>query len=251
VPLQCRITTEDPENGFTPDCGRLTAYREAAGFGIRIDGGTACGGALITPYCDSLRVRVTAWATSPEEAIRRMDRALREFRVRGVATNLQFVENVINHPSFVEGKVTTRFIDTAPELFHFTRRRDRASRLLRYIGDATVTGHPDMKGRAVPDLSHAHVLLPRIDLSVLPPSGRRAHLKALRPDAFARWMNEQRSVLLTDTRDTQCAPVAARDAQAHPRHAACGAAIRAAASAVVLARVLGRDHLRRGAALPQ
>jgi pyruvate carboxylase len=197
--LQCRVTTEDPENGFTPDYGRLTAYREAAGFGIRLDGGTAYGGALITPYYDSLLVKVTAWATSPEDAIRRMDRALREFRVRGVATNLQFVENVINHPSFVAGTVTTRFIDTTPELFHFTRRRDRASRLLRYIGDVTVNGHPDMKGRAVPDLSHAHVLLPRIDLSAPPPPGSRDRLKALGPDAFARWMNEQRSVLLTDT----------------------------------------------------
>ena len=197
--LQCRVTTEDPENGFTPDYGRLTAYREAAGFGIRLDGGTAYGGALITPYYDSLLVKVTAWATSPADAIRRMDRALREFRVRGVATNLQFVENVINHPAFVEGKVTTRFIDTTPELFHFTSRRDRATRLLRYIGDVTVNGHPDMKGRAAPDLSHAHVLLPRIDLAVPPPPGSRDRLKALGPDAFARWMNEQRAVLLTDT----------------------------------------------------
>jgi pyruvate carboxylase len=197
--LQCRLTTEDPENGFTPDYGRLTAYRSASGFGIRLDGGTAYSGAVITPYYDSLLVKVTAWAPTPEEAIRRMDRALREFRVRGVATNLQFVENVINHPSFADGTVTTRFIDTTPELFRFTRRRDRATRLLRYIGHITANGHPDMKGRKAPDLAHAHVVLPRTDLSQPPPPGTRDRLKALGPDAFASWMNEQPRALLTDT----------------------------------------------------
>ena len=92
--LQCRITTEDPENGFTPDYGRISAYRSAAGFGIRLDGGTAYSGAVITPYYDSLLVKVTAWAPTGAEAIRRMDRALREFRIRGVATNLTFLESM-------------------------------------------------------------------------------------------------------------------------------------------------------------
>jgi pyruvate carboxylase len=197
--LQCRLTTEDPENGFTPDYGRLTAYRSASGFGIRLDGGTAYSGAVITPYYDSLLVKVTAWAQTPEEAIRRMDRALREFRVRGVATNLQFVENVINHPAFADGTVTTRFIDTTPELFTFAKRRDRATRLLRYIGHVSVNGHPDMKGRQVPDLSHVHVLLPRTDLSVPPLPGSRDRLKALGPERFVQWMNGQAGVLLTDT----------------------------------------------------
>ncbi|HPA88990.1 MAG TPA: biotin carboxylase N-terminal domain-containing protein, partial [Quisquiliibacterium sp.] len=117
--LQCRITTEDPENGFTPDYGRITAYRSAAGFGLRLDGGTAYSGAVITPFYDSLLVKVTAWAPTAAEAIRRMDRGLREFRIRGVATNLQFVENVINHADFLAGTVTTRFIDNTPELFRF------------------------------------------------------------------------------------------------------------------------------------
>jgi pyruvate carboxylase len=197
--LQCRLTTEDPENGFVPDYGRLTAYRSASGFGIRLDGGTAYGGALITPYYDSLLVKVTAWAPSPEEAIRRMDRALREFRVRGVATNLQFVENVINHPAFIEGTVTTRFVDTTPELLRFTRRRDRATRLLRYVGQVTVNGHPDMKGRVAPDLSHVHLRVPPTDLSRPPAPGSRDRLQAMGADAFARWMGEQRAVLLTDT----------------------------------------------------
>ena len=159
--LQCRLTTEDPENGFTPDYGRIQAYRSAAGFGLRLDGGTAYTGAVITPYYDSLLVKVTAWAPSALEAIRRMDRGLREFRIRGVATNLQFVENVINHPKFAAGTVTTRFIDTTPELFNFRKRRDRATRLLSYIGEVTVNGHPDLKGRARPDLSHLQIALPR------------------------------------------------------------------------------------------
>src|SRR5690606_21764685 len=139
--LQCRVTTEDPENNFTPDYGRIQAYRSASGFGIRLDGGTAYSGAVITPYYDSLLVKVTAWAQRADEAIRRMDRALREFRIRGVATNLQFVENVINHPDFIAGRITTRFIDDTPELFRFAQRRDRASRLLRYITEVTVNGH--------------------------------------------------------------------------------------------------------------
>ncbi len=197
--LQCRITTEDPENGFTPDYGRITAYRSAAGFGLRLDGGTAYAGAVITPVYDSLLVKVTAWAPTAREAIRRMDRGLREFRIRGVATNLQFVENVINHPAFIEGEVTTRFIDTTPELFVFEKRLDRATRLLTYIGDVTVNGHPDMKGRQRPDLTHAHLLMPQADLAAAPPAGTRDRLRALGPAAFARWMLDERRVLLTDT----------------------------------------------------
>ncbi len=200
--LQCRITTEDPENHFTPDYGRISAYRSAAGFGLRLDGGTAYSGAVITPYYDSLLVKVTAWAPTPQEAIRRMDRGLREFRIRGVATNLQFVENVINHPDFVEGRVTTRFIDSTPELFRFARRRDRATRLLRYIGEVTVNGHPDMKGRCAPDLSRHRLSLPgeaKFDPGAPVPGGMRERLLAVGPTLFAQWMFEQPRALLTDT----------------------------------------------------
>ena len=133
--LQCRITTEDPLNNFIPDYGRITAYRGATGFGIRLDGGTAYSGAVITRYYDSLLEKVTAWAPSPEEAIARMDRALREFRIRGVATNLAFVENLIAHPTFKAAAYTTRFIDDHEELFDFAPRRDRATRLLTYLAD--------------------------------------------------------------------------------------------------------------------
>ncbi|HRO60309.1 MAG TPA: pyruvate carboxylase [Burkholderiaceae bacterium] len=215
--LQCRITTEDPEKAFTPDYGRIAAYRSAAGFGLRLDGGTAYTGAVITPYYDSLLVKVTAWAPSAREAIRRMDRGLREFRIRGLSTNLQFVENVINHPDFVAATVTTRFIDSTPELFRFPKRRDRASRLLRFLGEVTVNGHPDIKGRTRPDLTHAHLPLPRrwpgvqppnnplarpgeaIDLTAKVPPGTRDLLHQLGPKKFAQWMSDNPRVLLTDT----------------------------------------------------
>jgi pyruvate carboxylase len=117
--LQCRITTEDPEQNFIPDYGRITAYRGATGFGIRLDGGTAYSGAVITRFYDPLLEKVTAWAPTPREAIARMDRALREFRIRGVATNLTFLEAIISHPKFLDNSYTTRFIDTTPDLFDF------------------------------------------------------------------------------------------------------------------------------------
>ena len=197
--LQCRVTTEDPENGFTPDYGRLLAYRSPAGFGLRLDGGTAYSGAVITPYYDSLLVKVTAWAPTVDEAIARMDRALREFRIRGLSTNLQFLENVITHPLFRCGECTTRFIDTTPELFVFAPRRDRATRVLRFIGNVIVNGNPEMKGRTAPALPLAEPVRPQIDLGAPVPKGLRDLLKEKGPDGFARWMKEQPKVLLTDT----------------------------------------------------
>ncbi len=197
--LQCRVTTEDPENNFTPDYGRLTAYRSASGFGIRLDGGTAYAGAVITPYYDSLLVKVTAWAPTSDETIARMDRALREFRVRGVSTNLQFLENVINHPTFKSGECITRFIDTTPELFQFTTRRDRATRLLSFIGEVNINGNPEMKGRIIPKGPLPHPLLP-LSKRMLPVTpGSRDLLKSLGPEKFAQWMKDQPQVLLTDT----------------------------------------------------
>ena len=197
--LQCRVTTEDPEKNFTPDYGRLTAYRSADGFGVRLDGGTAYAGAIITPHYDSLLVKVTAWAASAQEAISRMDRALREFRIRGVSTNLQFLENIINHPQFRSGECITRFIDDTPELFAFSPRQDRATRLLHFIGDVSVNGNPEMRGRAVPELAARRPLLPATDLAAPPPPGSRDRLLALGPERFARWMRVQPQVLVTDT----------------------------------------------------
>ncbi|MDP1651441.1 MAG: pyruvate carboxylase [Rhodocyclaceae bacterium] len=200
--VQCRITTEDPENGFTPDYGRINVYRSPAGFGIRLDGGTAYAGAVITPYYDSLLVKVTAWGHSPDEAARRMARALLEFRVRGLASNLLFLENVIVHPLFLSGECTTRFIDETPELFAFKKRKDRATRLLRFLGDVMVNGNPEVKGRVLPALPLARPIKPpttMCDLSVEPPAGTRDRLKAMGAAKFAEWVRDQKQVLLTDT----------------------------------------------------
>ncbi len=197
--LQCRITTEDPENSFTPDYGPITAYRSAAGFGVRLDAGTAYSGAIITPFFDSLLVKVTARGQTPTEAISRMDRALREFRIRGVATNLNFLENVIAHPLFRSGECTTRFIDDTPELFRFSPRRDRATRLLRFIGDVVVNGNPEMNGRKKPEHALAPAMKPRGKLTDALPSGTRDRLKALGPQGFAQWLRANPQVMLTDT----------------------------------------------------
>jgi len=197
--VQCRITTEDPENGFTPDYGRITAYRSAAGFGLRLDGGTAYSGAVITPFYDSLLVKVTAWGHTVEESIARMRRALGEFRIRGVTSNLQFLENVITHPLFQKGECTTRFIDNTPELFKFQSRRDRATKLLRFLGDVTVNGNPEMKGRRQPALPLPRPTVPVYDRSAPPPPGARDRLRELGAAGFARWMLSHPRVLLTDT----------------------------------------------------
>lgn len=195
--LQCRITTEDPEQNFIPDYGRITAYRGATGFGIRLDGGTAYSGAVITRFYDPLLEKVTAWAPTPEEAIARMDRALREFRIRGVATNLTFLEAIIGHASFIAADYTTRFIDETPELFHQVKRRDRATKLMNYLADVTVNGHPEAKGRARPN---PHAASPRVPFhGGAVPEGTKQRLDRDGPQAFARWMRAERRVLITDT----------------------------------------------------
>ena len=195
--MQCRVTTEDPQNNFIPDYGRLTAYRSATGMGIRLDGGTAYAGGIITRYYDSLLVKVTAWAPTPEEAIARMDRALREFRIRGVSTNIPFVENLLKHPTFLDNTYTTRFIDTTPELFSFHKRRDRATRLLTYLADITVNGHPETLGRPHPA---AGLPVPVPPASTAEPApGTRNLLEEKGPQAVADWLAGRKELLLTDT----------------------------------------------------
>lgn len=195
--LQARITTEDPENNFVPDYGRIRAYRGATGFGIRLDGGTAYSGALITPFYDSLLEKLTAWAPTPDDAIARMDRALREFRIRGVATNLPFLEQLVNHPKFRSNEYTTRFIDDTPELFHFPKRRDRATKLLRFISDVQVNGNPEVAGRTEASERRA-APVPRLDLGETP-DGTVQRLEQLGAEKFAQWMLDQDQVLVTDT----------------------------------------------------
>ena len=195
--LQCRITTEDPEQNFIPDYGRITAYRGATGFGIRLDGGTAYSGAVITRYYDPLLEKITAWAPSPEEAIDRMDRALREFRIRGVATNLTFVEAIVSHPKFRVNDYTTKFIDNTPELFRSVKRQDRATKLLTYLADVTVNGHPETKGRPKPKADAAKPVVPPISGPV--PDGSKQRLEALGAEDFAKWVRNHPRALLTDT----------------------------------------------------
>ena len=195
--VQCRVTTEDPQNNFIPDYGRLTAYRSATGNGIRLDGGTAYAGSVITRYYDSLLVKVTAWAQTPEAAIHRMDRALREFRIRGVSTNIEFVINLLKHPTFLDYSYTTKFIDTTPELFQFVKRKDRATKILTYIADITVNGHPETAGRAKPHAEARKARAPKARAE--PPMGTRNLLEQKGPKAVADWMLKQQKVLITDT----------------------------------------------------
>ncbi len=196
--MQCRVTTEDPEENFIPDYGRITAYRGATGFGVRLDGGTAYSGAVITRYYDPLLEKVTCWAPTPEETIARMDRALREFRIRGVSTNLMFLENIIGHPSFRDNSYTTRFIDNTPELFDFPKRRDRATKLLTYLADVTVNGHPDVKGRPEPMEDAPQPVVPDFGSGDIK-DGTSQILHDKGPEGLAEWMKAQKQVLFTDT----------------------------------------------------
>jgi pyruvate carboxylase len=196
--LQCRVTTEDPEKNFAPDYGKISTYRSPAGFGIRLDGGTAYAGAVLAAYYDSLLVKVTAWGGNLPEACQRMDRALREFRIRGVKTNIPFLENVVNHPRFRGGEVTTSFLDESPELFRFTGRADRATKLLSYLGDVILNGNPEVKGKKAPENPEAAVL-PHHDPGIQPSPGTRQLLQKLGPKKFAAWVRKEKRLLITDT----------------------------------------------------
>jgi len=196
--VQCRVTTEDPENKFQPDYGRILTYRSAGGFGLRLDGGMGYAGAVITPFYDSLLVKVTGSGPTFASALQRMDRALREFRIRGVKTNIPFLENVIHNETFKRGQASTTLIDTTPELFKLKPRRDRATKLLTFIGDVTVNGNPHAKGY-VPKETFAPPRTPACDLKKSPPPGTRQLLLAMGARKFARWTLKQKQLLITDT----------------------------------------------------
>jgi pyruvate carboxylase len=203
--LQCRVTTEDPGNNFMPDYGRISNYRSPGGVGIRLDGSTFSG-AVITPFYDSLLVKVTAYGLKFADAIRRMSRALEEFRVRGVKTNVPFLSNLVNHPQLLSGDCTTRFIDETPALFQFPRRQDRATRLLTYIGEVIVNGPIEPAARLPAGKTIPRTVVPvpesgvpRAGSGATVPPGTRDTFRDLGPEKFARWVHQQRRLLLTDT----------------------------------------------------
>ena len=198
IAFQCRVTTEDPSNKFIPDYGSIQHYRSAGGMGIRLDAGTAFSGALVTPYYDSMLVKVTASGTNFEDTAHRMDRALNEFRIRGVKTNIPFLINLINHKDFLKGKCTTRFIDENPDLFHFPKRRDRATKMLRYIGNVLVNGHELVK-EPPKVITRRPAPVPKVSNKDKRPEGTRDLLLKMGPEKFAKHILKQKKLLLTDT----------------------------------------------------
>ncbi|MFT4740326.1 MAG: pyruvate carboxylase [Marivirga sp.] len=196
--IQCRITTEDPEKGFKPDYGTIIAYRNAGGFGIRIDEGSSYAGVTISPFFDSMLVKVSASGRTLKGAAQRLHRALREFRIRGVKTNIGFLENVISHPTFYNGECTVKFIDDNPELFEIGRKFDRGTKTLRYLANVTVNGHPDVK---VKDASK-HFRTPKVpdfDKYGAYPKGTKNILTELGPEGFAQWLKNEKAIQYTDT----------------------------------------------------
>jgi pyruvate carboxylase len=196
--VQCRVTTEDPENKFTPNYGKIVTYRSAGGFGVRLDAGMGDSGAVITPFYDSLLVKITTTGANFQMALDRMDRSLREMRIRGVKTNIPFLENVLHHPAFRSGQATTTMIDTSPELFQFRARKDRATKLLNFLGNVIVNGNPHAKGHKPAALLEA-AKIPRWDGKQAPPRGTRQLLLELGPKKFAEWTLKQKRLLITDT----------------------------------------------------
>lgn len=196
--IQSRVTTEDPANDFMPDTGKLMVYRSSGGFGVRLDAGNGFQGAVVTPYYDSLLVKISTWGMTFKEAANKMHRNLREFRIRGVKTNIPFLENVVLHEKFITGVFDTSFIDTTPELFDFPVRKDRGTKLLNYIGNVTLNGFPGVEKRSKPILVQPHK--PKLDLKstgIMP--GTKQILDERGADGLVSWVKEQDDVLLTDT----------------------------------------------------
>ncbi|GFG60503.1 pyruvate carboxylase [Mycolicibacterium murale] len=192
--LQCRITTEDPVNGFRPDTGRITAYRSPGGAGIRLDGGTQVG-AEVSAHFDSMLVKLTCRGRDFSTAVRRARRAVAEFRIRGVSTNIPFLQAVLDDPDFVAGRVTTSFIDERPELLTARSSADRGTKILTYLADVTVNKPHGER----PSTVYPHDKLPQLDLTVDPPAGSKQKLVELGPQGFAQWLNDSPAVGVTDT----------------------------------------------------
>lgn len=196
--IQCRVTTEDAANGFAPDYGRVAHYRSGAGMGIRLDAGSAFSGAVVNPFYDSLLVKVTARGRRMKDATQRMIRCLHEFRVRGVKTNIPFLVKLLQHSTFVAGNCTTRFIDQTPELTDLPRRRDRATRILSFLGETIVNGNAMVKGHPVAVRREA-APVPKFKATQDPPRGTRDIFREQGAAGLVKWIHEQKRLLLTDT----------------------------------------------------
>lgn len=194
--IQCRITTEDPSNSFMPDTGKLTVYRSGGGFGIRLDSGNAFTGSVITPYYDSLLVKATSWALTQDSAIRKMLRCLKEFRIRGVKTNIHFLQNVLEHEKFQSGHYNVTFIDEHPELFVFKEEKDRGSKLLNYLAEISVNGYAGKGHEEKPEFKP-------LEMPPIPPinnfTGTKQIFDQLGPEKFSQWLHDKKEVLFTDT----------------------------------------------------
>ncbi|MBW3544132.1 MAG: pyruvate carboxylase [Bacteroidetes bacterium] len=196
--IQCRITTEDPANGFQPDYGTLIAYRNAAGFGIRLDEGSSYPGMTISPFFDSMLVKVSSSGRTLKGAAQRLNRALREFRIRGVKTNIGFLENVVSNPTFQAGQATVGFIKNHPELMKIPERQDRGTKMLRYVANTTINGNPAVK-KFDPERRFRTPKVPVYDRLGEFPKGTKDRLNELGPEGFVKWLKEQKSIQYTDT----------------------------------------------------
>ncbi|MEO8934375.1 MAG: pyruvate carboxylase, partial [Xanthomarina sp.] len=196
--LQCRITTEDPQNDFKPDYGQITTYRSAAGFGIRLDAGSLYQGAVVSPFFDSMLVKITANSRTLDGACRKMRRALTEFRIRGVKTNMPFLDNILKHETFRKGEVTVNFIKQNPDLFVFKAPRNRATKLVTYLGDVIVNGNPDVK-RIDPTKTFVKAIVPKFESNGAYPEGTKNLLTKLGPDKFSEWLKAEKKIHFTDT----------------------------------------------------
>ncbi len=195
--IQSRVTTEDPLNNFMPDTGKIMAYRSGGGFGVRLDAGNSFQGAVITPHYDSLLVKLSTWALTFEQAASKMDRNLQEFRIRGIKTNIPFLENVVRHEKFLTGNYDTSFIDSTPELFIFPKRKDRGTKMLSYIGNVTVNGFPGVEKKKKP--VYPKPRKPILDKNGTILNGTKQILDEVGPEGLTSWIKEQNNVLITDT----------------------------------------------------
>lgn len=196
--LQCRITTEDPSKDFKPDYGTITTYRSASGFGIRLDAGSIYQGVSISPFFDSMLVKVSALSRTLDGSCRKMRRALAEFRIRGVETNMAFLNNILKHPTFREGKVTVNFIKNEPSLFEFAEPRNRANKLVQFLGEVIVNGNPDVKKKD-PSKTFPNPVVPTFSKGEGYPEGTKDLLTKLGPEKFSQWLKKETKIHYTDT----------------------------------------------------